>query len=154
MKTGDVVFVRGTSLLSKLISWFDRGEFSHVAIVVSNEGEVLEAEYTTKVRKVPFTYKSYKVVNLHLTAEEALIVSSLVPLFEGKRYDFFHALLLWIKMVFGFSTGKFNSPKKLICTELVAYILIQLGKGGEEMLHLTPNELYDYLVKLDKQGQE
>jgi hypothetical protein len=42
LKLGDVVLYRGTSLISRLIIWFDGGHYSHCSIYVGG-GKVLEA---------------------------------------------------------------------------------------------------------------
>ena len=42
LKLGDVVLYRGTSLISRLIVWFDSGHYSHCSIYVGG-GKVLEA---------------------------------------------------------------------------------------------------------------
>jgi hypothetical protein len=52
MNIGDLIFVRSNSLMSKTIKAFD-GEFSHVAVAMSNN-RILESEGMTKSRVVPF----------------------------------------------------------------------------------------------------
>jgi hypothetical protein len=152
MNTGDIVFIRGKNWISKLIRFFDKGEFSHVAVFVS-KNEIIEAQYTTEARIVPFTYKDYEVINMNMTTSQMEFVRILSKDIEGTRYDLKQILLLFIKLVFGLGgLGKFNDMKQLACSELAGVFLMETGYGGEELIDMTPNELYRYLKSEVKQG--
>lgn len=148
-RAGDVVFIRGKGPISSIIRLFDRGEFSHVAIFVSDT-EIIEAEYSTRVRIVEFDYEDYEIVPMNFTAEEALEIRNVAELLLGRWYDYFYVFVLWLRLAFGKTLGDkyVNDPKKMICSELVAYILIHQGRGSEELLSYTPNELYSALCTL------
>lgn len=145
MKTGDVVFVREKGIIPSIIRFFDRGKFNHVAIFVSDT-EILEAEYNTKVRMIKFPYDDYEVISLNLTDEQQEKVKSFAPQFVGENYDFLEILSIWFRICFGITElGKFNNPKSVICSELVAYFLenLKIAPIGTELL--APNELYTFL---------
>lgn len=144
MQTGDIIFIRGKSFVSKAVKFFDKGEFSHVAIAIA-PNEVLEASYTTKVRRTELTYEDYEVTPMNLNAEERALVLQFAEEFEGRRYDFLSILLLLVKWVFGVTLKRVNTPKRVICSELVAYLLIKLNKADESIVDYTPKELYEYL---------
>jgi hypothetical protein len=139
MKAGDIVFVRGNSLLSKLIRRYDGGQFSHAAIAVS-ETHVLEAQGFTRSRIVPFYFKDYEIIDLQLTNEERMLVIRLVPFLVGRWYDYFQILGYLLK-------GNFNNPNHLICSEIIAIILYQIGKIEDysEVKNVTPNQLHTLL---------
>lgn len=145
MKTGDVVFVREKGIIPSIIRFFDRGKFNHVAIFVSDT-EILEAEYNTKVRMIKFPYDDFEVISLNLTDEQQEKVKSFAPQFVGENYDFLEILSIWFRICFGITElGKFNNPKSVICSELVAYFLenLKIAPIGTELL--APNELYTFL---------
>lgn len=125
------MFVRGTSPLSLLIKQFDRGEFSHVGIMI-DEYHILGARYLggVKVRHFDFTdYEIVRVEDIDVSRAEAYI---------GTNYD----LLQFIS--YGFKRGEnvWNNPNKMICSELVAKAV-----GREDFINLKPNELYRALVR-------
>lgn len=147
MRAGDIVFVRGNSLISNAVRYFDKGEFSHVAIAVSST-HVLEAQYSTKVRMTPFYFEDYEVVDLGLTDEERNRVVHLGVQQTGKWYDYSQIAWYILKKVFNLEGDNLlNSPNNLICSELVSNILILLGKisVNERVVDFTPNELYNFL---------
>lgn len=139
MKAGDIVFVRGHSPLSFLVRLIDKGEFSHVAIAVS-ETEVLEAEWFTKSRITPFYFTDYEIVDLGLTDEERKQVTDLAPKLVGKWYDYLQIIGYLFK-------GNFNNPNNLICSEMIAIILCDLRKitNYSTVANIKPNELYRLL---------
>lgn len=144
-ETGDIVFIRGRSWISKVIKWLDKGEFSHVAMFVS-DNEIIEAEYSTRVRVVPFKYGDYEVIRLNLNGEQKKSVTELSAILEGKRYDFVQIIILLFTLLFGIKgLSKFRDTKEVICSELVGLILDELGIGEGDMVSYTPNELYVYL---------
>lgn len=93
MQAGDIVFVRGHTPMSRLIRFFDRGEFSHVAIAVSKT-HILEAQYGTRVRIVPFRFnlEDCEIVDLGLTTQQRWKIKDTCLWFVGKRYDYLQAL--------------------------------------------------------------
>lgn len=129
LKTGDVIFVRGNSLLSKVIRYFDEGEFTHVAIYTEND-HVLDSQYPFGVKPRHFRFKDYEVVRVPIDVEKA-------KQYIGYTYDF--KQFFW----YAFRVGKiWNTPNQFICSELVAHAM-----GREDWLGLTPNELYQRLTE-------
>ena len=150
MKPGDIIFIRGNSLISKIIRFFDPGHFSHVVIAIS-ENKVLEAQYGTKVHinEIDLTNKFYKIIDIGLSDEERDKVVHLGIELIGKRYDYLQILGYIIRKFYKpFQSNFFNSPNNLICSELVYILLKRLGKIDEktDLIDATPNELYRYLT--------
>jgi Permuted papain-like amidase enzyme, YaeF/YiiX, C92 family len=137
IKAGDILFVRGHSPLSRVIRLFDKGEFSHVAIALSDT-HILEAQYYTKTRITPIYFDDYEVISLDLPEHELLKISIQLV---GKWYDYLQIVGYMVER-------KTNNPNQLICSELVASVLYSLGEveDYEEVKDLTPNELYQYLL--------
>lgn len=139
MKAGDILFVRGHSPISRAIRLFDSGEFTHVAIAVSDT-HILEAQYFTKTRITPIYFNDYEVVRLDLPEHELLKNSIQLV---GRWYDYLQIVGYMIK-------HRRNNPNNLICSELVATILYRLEKVEDysKVKDLTPNELYQYLTSM------
>lgn len=146
METGDVVFVRGHSFISRIIEYFDKGKFSHVAIFVSDNA-IIEVEHNTKSRIVPFEYKDYEIINLELTNKQKEIIQELSFKLLGHKYDY-RQMIGYLVRFFNKNYKIHNSPKKYICSELVEIILQEVGyiPKDKKLRELSPNELYNYLT--------
>ena len=141
METGDLVFVRENGPIARLIRFFDKGRFNHVAIAVDSE-RILEAQYNTRVQVIPNPYTDYEVVHLKLGDDSR--INEFVCMNLGKRYDYLEILRIWVRLVFGITYfNKFNTAKEVICSELAGEYLefVKLIDNTDEELS-TPNELY------------
>lgn len=139
MRAGDIVFVRGTSLISKLVRMIDKGEFSHVAIAVSDT-QVIEANWYMRSKIVTFHYEDFEIVRLNLTDNQVTQIPLVAKKFEGKMYDYLQVLSYLFK-------GRINNPRHLICSELVYNILSEVGYINDDSLRdIKPNELYKILT--------
>lgn len=137
MKAGDILFVRGHSLVSKAVRLFDKGEFTHVAIALSDT-HILEAQYFTKTRITPIYFDDYEIVDLGINEDELLRLGVNLT---GKWYDY--------KQIIGYMfKHRSNNPNHLICSELVATVLFGLGIVDDysKVKDLTPNQLYRFLT--------
>jgi cell wall-associated NlpC family hydrolase len=139
VETGDVVFVRSNTWISKLVRHFDKGRFSHVAIAVSN-GRVIEAQYNIKSKVRPLKYKSYEVFPMDLTDKQKRHLASILKKYKGKKYDFLLAFSMtsnWFRL---------DNPNYMICSELAVDILKEIGVLDPNLRDMKPNEFYDYLT--------
>lgn len=141
MRAGDVVFIRGKSLVSHVVRWFDPGSFSHVALAVSPT-HIVEAEYNTKVRitKIDYpSYKTYEVIDLGLTDKQRdKIVHDAIQMI-GARYDYMQILGYVLS-----PNTRWGSPNSFICSEIVYELLKRNGlEFGDRFA--KPNELYKTL---------
>lgn len=157
MRRGDLVFVQGKSIVSKIIRFIDKGTYSHVAIAI-NERQVIEADVDTRVavrRFVEDKWNIIEVIDLKLTNNQRLSVYHRALEYIDTRYDYIQLIWYAIRKMFNIK-GKnpLNNPRNVICSELVYIVLDEAGilndlgisdtfKNGTD---LTPNELYD-LVK-------
>lgn len=150
MKAGDIIFVRGTDIISSLIKFFDQGEFSHVAIAVSST-HIFEAQYGSKAHIVPFYFEDVEVIDLNLTDQERDMVVHIAIQFCGKHYDLKQVMWYILKYIFKLEgRNKWNSPNNVICSEVIEFILQSLGKIpiDQSFGDRTPNVLYKYLMKM------
>jgi hypothetical protein len=141
MKAGDIVFVRGHGIIDKAIEFFDKGQFSHCAIAVS-ETEIVESQYGTRVKRVPMTYTDIEIVSFPLTPEQQQKVINNAMKHIGQHYDIL--AIVWYVL-----TGKLSPlrPNHEVCSELVTMVLTESGLwSGSEVI--TPNGLYKKLKTL------
>lgn len=151
LQIGDIVFVRGTSLVSQIIRKID-GQYSHVTMMVTDYDSI-EAVYHSKCKIMPFEHEDYDVLRLDLTEEQRAKILSVAKTLEGKRYDFLQILrILYEDLFHRKGEYKFNSPNRLICSEAVVIILQEIGAipRGIVPKDTTPNRLYEYLKDYTK----
>jgi hypothetical protein len=152
IKTGDILFVRGESIFSPIIRYFDKGNFSHCAIAISDT-HILEAQYFRKVQIVPFYYgdNQIEIIDLGMNEEQKRKLISIGLQLTGTWYDYpqlaWYVLKKWFKLE---GTNKFNNPNNMICSELINHILLTTGyiTSAEKVEDLTPNQLYNFLKNL------
>lgn len=146
---GDILFVRGHNPLSKLVEFFD-GEFSHCAICCGGDS-ILETDFFTNSRIVLNHYDDYEIVRLPLTDKQRDKVTHLAVDMVGRHYDYIQILYYLGEHLLKLNPkGIVNSPKNMICSELVVYLLLQLDvidgvNLTNRLLDSTPNELYKFL---------
>lgn len=139
MKKGDLIFVRRNNWLGKLIRYFDKGEFSHVAIMLDPDSlTVLDARLFGGVKPRGFDFNDYEIVSVEGDIDKAV---NLI----GLKYD--KALFIWHGIKYlaskvGLSIKVQNNPKEMICSEYVAYYM---GRG--DLFNKKPNEIYRELVE-------
>lgn len=110
-----LAFYKGKSIVSKLIRWFTRGDYSHVAVMF-NDGFIVEAWHNpSKVRTISHLGEGHEVgtvvdlYEVHLKDEYAARLECVKSL--GLKYDFLGVLgfvARWTK----------GSKSKLFCSEL------------------------------------
>jgi hypothetical protein len=151
MKCGNIVFVRGTDILSKIIEHFD-GKFSHVFLCLS-ENAILEAQYRKKSYITPFHYQNadYEVIDLNLTRAQKVRIQELALTLIGKNYDYIQIISYLIKDTIDRHFKIINNPNNLICSEIIEIILQDIGiiPNDKKLRDMTPNELFRYLKSLE-----
>lgn len=148
---GDIIFVEGTGIVSWLIKKVTGGKWSHVAMFV-NDDYLVETEWNTRGRLInindtDYLTKNHEIIHIELTKEQQDLLNVAIYPFLGAKYDYLLIFKLFIKHVLkiGF---KRNTPQEVVCSELVAHILLILGVFGYNEFGVTnysPNELYRYL---------
>jgi uncharacterized protein YycO len=141
MRAGDLIFVSGHDLLSNTIRWFDPGQFSHVAVALSDT-HLIESQYLTNVRIAEMDYEDYEIVDVGLSDSQRDQLVHLAIELVGKKYDYFFIIGLM------FNERGWNHPNELICTE----VAIDLFKTLNIIPHtdvspvVKPNEFYRYVT--------
>ncbi|SDI16413.1 hypothetical protein SAMN05192534_12382 [Alteribacillus persepolensis] len=123
-----IIFSRSSSVLSRIIRFFDKGKWSHVAIKV-DEHHILDSRFPKGVKVRHFDLTDYEFVEVDGDIEKALN-------HVGKKYD----LLRFIWYGFEWGDKPWNNPNEMICSELIAESV-----NDENLKGMTPNEQYKYL---------
>lgn len=147
MELGDVIFVRGHNLISKIITFFDKGRFSHVGIAMS-DNTILEIDVDKRANINPLRYDDYEIVSLNLTEEQKEKLKTVAKQYIGYEYDYSQLLYYVLRRFFKLhKSGWLNTPNEFICSELVYKVLVDIGvlQYDERYKDITPNELYELL---------
>lgn len=148
MQAGDVVFVRPSGLLSKLVAKIDGGPFSHVAMAL-NDTHIAEAQYFTKSRITPAYAHDVMIMDLGLSAQQRYEIQQNAITMTGRWYDFRLIVHYFYTNVLKWNAKAiWNSQNNLICSELVAGLLLSVDYEGAEGLrdkNITPRELFEHL---------
>lgn len=148
MQAGDVVFFRPSGWLSRLVAKIDGGEFSHVAIAVS-ETHIAEAQYYTRSQITPLYGRDVFIMDLGLTEEQRHKLTHDAIAVTGKWYDFKLIVHYFITNALKMKPKAiWNSKNSLICSELVAGLLIEVNYIQAEGLtgkNISPRELFEHL---------
>lgn len=141
METGDIIFVRNNSIISKIIRFFDKGRFSHCAIAISKD-RLIEAQYNIKVSESKNTYPNYEVLKMNMTDKQKKDLLVAIKKYKGKRYDYLLAFSMSTKWL------RIDNDDYLICSELVEDVLKDIGILDPYLQDMKPNELYRYLKNM------
>lgn len=158
MRAGDVIFVKPSGLLSGLVAKIDGSPFSHVAMAVS-ETHIVEAQAFTRSRITPITERETLILDLGLTDEQRDTIQDYAIAATGKWYDYSLIAGYFFRNVLKLDfKALWNSQNNLICSELVAGLLILAKYEGAEGLqnqNISPRELLLHLsaYELKKKGR-
>jgi hypothetical protein len=153
MQAGDVIFVRGHNWISDAIRFFDKGQFSHVCIAISDT-EILETDLFTNAKIVPFHYDDYELIRLNLTPEQRAKVPEIANQLVGIKYDYLLVIWYMLKSIF-----KLKKPwelaRHMICSELVDFVLYGIGAipAIEYLSGESPNIMYSKIKLLSSNGE-
>ena len=148
---GDVIFVEGTGLVSKMIKWVTGGKWSHVAMFVTDD-TLIETEWNTKCRLInihdtDYLTKNHEIIHVPMDNKDLEMLNLAIYPFLGSKYDYWLLVKLFFKYIFKFKVRN-NSPQKVVCSELVAHILLILGHFNLYdfgLANTSPSELYNIL---------
>jgi hypothetical protein len=149
LEVGNIIFVKPRNAVGRLISYFDNGTFSHCAICVDDDGKILQTDIFTNAVITPLNYapQDIEIIDLKLTDEQKELVKKIAPKLVGIHYDYLLIAYYFVKK-FIHLTKPWNSPRQMICSELVDYVLYYIGMIPEmEFLSgESPNELYANII--------
>jgi hypothetical protein len=89
-----------------------------------------------------------------LANKEREVVREICNEYLGKEYDYIQILGYVMRYFFKMDIKMFNNPNMLICSEAVGDILYEFGLHDEELPDMTPNELFSFLISLQKNKKQ
>ncbi|AIF71971.1 enoyl-CoA hydratase/carnithine racemase-like [Bacillus phage Riley] len=142
----DVIFYRPTSFIGRVISFFTKSPYSHVALAIDSN-TLIEANRFIKTRVVPIEYDKnithvYRLTDI--TPEEREEIVAIAKSFEGSDYDYAQIFEMLFRIVFNIKRTIFNNQSKLTCSEIVDKSFYIAGidrKDAENLYDVTPEEL-------------
>jgi Permuted papain-like amidase enzyme, YaeF/YiiX, C92 family len=121
MQTGDIVFFKGKSWISKIISRLTGSPYTHVAIALTPD-LILEADRFIKVRlRAIEDHEVYSIKRYEdITEEQKELIFAGGISFLGVKYDYLNILLWLLSLLFNFNGhGLVNNANSVYCSELV-----------------------------------
>lgn len=138
----DIVFYRGTSLISRTITTLSKSRYSHVALVL-DDLHTLECDYKTPtaIRHFDYKDKTYDVYELvtPLTDEQRQGILKFIRENLGKKYDWRYIFSRGLNFLFG--TKIYNHPDRYDCDELIVDAFKSQGIDLVEGTELFPEVL-------------
>jgi Orthopoxvirus protein of unknown function (DUF830). len=130
-QVGDIVLYKGNGIVSKLVKFFTKSEYTHVSMLISSN-HIIEANWYKKSNIVRFEYDEntievYRIKGgLDYTKQIAIIQHSYD--FLNKKYDYKQIFWYIYEYFFGKKNKNiFNSNQRLICSELVDKAYLSIG---------------------------
>lgn len=129
IRNGDIINVRGTSLLAKTIQWSDKAYFNHSLVVqkVDDRIELAVQSLANGAGPMYLSTEIYQNVDFTILRPQKLqdIIDANVILFaqavaNGIGYNYWQLPKILIKEKLGFNTNLGNDKTKDICSMLAA----------------------------------
>jgi hypothetical protein len=130
LEVGDIVLYRGKGFLSKCVQFFTKSEYSHAAMVVSND-LVIESNWykISNVKKIKYNKDIVEIYRykygLNKNQKYSLLEESYS--FLNKWYDYGQIYGYVLEFFYGIKVNPFNSPQFFICSELVDRAYLKIG---------------------------
>ncbi|RNB72190.1 hypothetical protein [Brevibacillus panacihumi] len=128
LKRFDLLFVRGSSPLARLIQWVTRSPYSHVAIVL-DELHVAETDWRFPLQRnhnnyPPWQYDVYRYRG-ELTAAQAAVMTEFIHAHIGTPYDFLQTVTNGLYLLTGLPIR--DAPNRMNCSETVDRMFSSAG---------------------------
>lgn len=133
-----VVFLYGTSLLSRLVRFFSRGRFSHCGFKISNSLIDIDAFRSVEVSLFHYKENEYEEIEYELTLEQYRKLKSYINSNKNKEYDY-------IELVRYFFSFIPDDRRKKNCVEFVIDGLKKIDILDIENKSYSPEQLYKIL---------
>lgn len=122
---GDLIFFKSYgSKIEKLIQFFTRSEYVHVACVISREGTIIEASHDgVKTRVFPVSWLNEKTTVMRHKYATPFQLSRAVDFMikqKGKGYDFLGLVGIAWSLIFKTKGNALDGKNRFWCSELVA----------------------------------
>lgn len=143
---GDLIFVRGSGFIARMIEDVTRSKYSHVAIYVGY-GQVFEAQgmRTAGYRPLLDYNGSYDVVCTDRTPSEVFKGIAWLKQQKGREYSYWSIFVIAVKKLFGIDIP-WHEGREIICSRLARDYVYQLGYPIPDV-DMTPEEVYEWMMQ-------
>lgn len=149
---GDIIFSHGYGWVERKIRYFTKSNINHVGIIVKvhEDGvDVLEAAFTGV--RTHFYHNNYiksqceiRRLSKRMTKDQVADLHMMAKVLDGSPYDYLAIFQNFLNIITGgWYTGLIHTRRWFICSELVIYILSQLGykKAVQNYTVTNPEDL-------------
>lgn len=167
VRAGDILFVRGSGILSRLIAWGERSKDesesaypSHVALIVDDRGAIVEAN-SDGVDRTPDLFAKYSDAAhrvalyrpIGLSNIERLVMTNAGRRMVGSRYGYVELFVHLVdQKLFGGNVVarrllKYAPARFEICSKVVAQAYAAIGRGwfGVPPYAAEPDDIYRWV---------
>ncbi|MFW5895254.1 MAG: YiiX/YebB-like N1pC/P60 family cysteine hydrolase [archaeon] len=145
VQTGDVILKKEGGPISKAIQLYTKSEYSHAALSLGNRiiihSHLFPGVHMTTIDNFNFEYDIYKF-DPPLTEKETIILKFKALDYVGKKYDLTQIIGY---LFFGLKgENHFNSPRKIICSELIDRLAMEIDRNilpEKKLGDITPDDL-------------
>jgi len=150
LKTGDLIFCNRDTLLSRIIRWFTKSEFSHVAVVIEVWGQlyIIDAQKDgVQLRRMDAWLKKYKYKDLRVGRrlgqlnEHAFAMRAMTKC-GVTRYDIWSLIFRQpIHILTGKWIGKTKDDDLMYCSDFAGW-----SHFIEDYEKMSPQDLYNHTL--------
>jgi hypothetical protein len=130
MQTGDILFFKGDTLISKFISKVTRLPYTHVAIALSGS-LILEADRFVNVRIRELEDDEIFIVkrcnSLSDIDKKIMAHHGVFKLSGTIKYDYFHVFHWLVRILLGKDSSFVSGMNRVYCTEVIDYLYLLVG---------------------------
>ena len=152
--TGDVILVKGTHIISKIISFITKSPYTHTACYISND-VIIEACFGgVQINPIDkYSKKEYDVYR-HPTATTKKLNKAVSWMNQqiGKGYDYLGLGGIFISLLKKIDYNNYDTPNRYWCSELVAdgYLKAKIPlQVNPKTWKVSPNDLSKCLELID-----
>jgi hypothetical protein len=161
LKNGDLILVRGTGIIARIIRWADKSEYSHILVVIKSNGALFCVDSNAngvQADRLSYRIKSYKkdsrFIVLRPTIHDAYIETEMYNLLARSdnkwiRYDFKNGIKELCNRAFGWKLKVELDDNADICSDFVSRYAINLKMVSEKFINKTIVFPQDYIRYLD-----
>lgn len=122
MQTGDILFFKGQSVISKIIAKATGSPYTHVAIALSDT-LILEADrfINVRIREIKDTevYTVRRYIHPLTQPELDIMYLGALSMAGNYRYDYLHVFVWFLRLIIHKDISFIGNSRSVYCTELV-----------------------------------
>ncbi|KIL38297.1 hypothetical protein SD70_27160 [Gordoniibacillus kamchatkensis] len=150
MNPGDLIFVSGIDVISRIIRWVTESKYSHVAIYVGG-GRVIEAQAFRKVGFQELAYYEGKYDVKPIRLREPQRIHGLVWILNqrGRPYSYWSDFVILLRCLFNIHIP-WHEGLAIICSRLGRDFLFHCGLPIPDE-NMSPEDLYEWVTSYTRE---